>query len=64
MTSLKAGLAPWHVPRNWAVDFTEFSGNLELKGNVMEPSGLVPVGRLYSNSHASLVSLKKIMKEY
>lgn len=35
------------MPRNWAVDFTEFSVNLELKGSTMEPPGPVPVGGLY-----------------
>lgn len=40
MTSWRRGLALWHVPKNWAVDFTELSGNLELKSNTMEPLGL------------------------
>lgn len=46
MTSWRTGLALWHIPKNGAVDFTEFSGNLELKGNTMEPPGAVPVGGL------------------
>lgn len=59
MTSLQTGLAPWHVPRNWAVDFTEFSGNLELKGNVMQPPGAVPVGGLHFQFTCKLGISKK-----
>lgn len=47
------------MPKNWAVDFSEFSGNLELKGNTMEPPGTVPVGGLYLNFTCKLDIFKK-----
>jgi len=45
MTSWRAGLAPQRTLKKWAVDFIEFSGNLELNGNLMESLRAVPVGR-------------------
>ncbi|XP_033918907.1 branched-chain-amino-acid aminotransferase, cytosolic isoform X1 [Melopsittacus undulatus] len=41
MTSWRTRLALWHVPKKLAVDFTELSGNFEMKSNAMEPLGPV-----------------------
>lgn len=59
MTSWRRGLALWHVPKNWAVDFTELNGNLELKSKTMEPPGAVPVGGLYFKFTYKLGIFKK-----
>lgn len=59
MTSWRAGLAPWHVPRSCADDFTEFSGNVDLKSDVMEPPGAVPVGGLHFKFTSKLGIFKR-----
>lgn len=52
-------MAPWHVPKNRAVDFTEFSVDLELKSSTTEPPGAVPVGGLYFKFTCKLGIFKK-----
>lgn len=63
MISWRTGLAPWHMPKKWAVDFTEFSGNLELKGNTIEALGAVPVGGPHLKFTYKFCIFLKIMKE-
>lgn len=58
MTSWRTGL-----PKKWAVDFIEFSGNLELNCNVMKPLGAVPVGSPHLKLTYMFCIFLKIMKE-